>query len=718
VVCVSFTANSSEVSGQLNTLSGQIIHQDGTPVTNAQVRIISNGVIETTDEHGTFQFRGSKEIRYTIEVEVESYPIIKEDISFSPDKTTLIEVKRPETNTIVVTASVRDRAVLEMAVPVTVLSGEELINKRSANLGETLAQEPGVSVSSYGSGAGRPVIRGLSGGRVRALQNGVGTLDASSTSPDHAVASEPLLAEQIEVLKGPVTLLYGGGAIGGVINVVDNRIPEKLPENGLEGAVEFRYNSGSDEKAGVVRLDGGLEQWAWHVDGYKRDTKDINLPSSLGESLSNSDISADGATLGMSWIDEEQGFIGVSFGQYNNNYGLPAEENADELVRLDVEQQRFDVKGTVFKPFAGIKQIKFRYGRNDYQHVELEGGEIGTTFTNDADETRFELLHTPLDGWQGALGLQVNNRDFSAIGEEAFVPPSTTESIGAFLVEEKSFGDMNVEFGIRSDRQNLNSDSLVNSLRDDAFSASISGLWKFHPSYSFSVALARAQRTPNAEELLSNGPHLATQSFELGNIDLNKESANNIDVSLRKHKGDVKFTLNAFYNSFDQFIYEKATGDMEDELPVFQFIQQDVTFRGVEFELDWVISDSGPGTITLHSQADYVKGELSNGGNLPRISPLRMGAGVIYERSAWYIDLEAIRYMKQDRTAEFESSTAGYTLVNIDFNYRLSADTNDYTLFMRGTNLLDDEVINHTSFIKDIAPQAGRSLTLGIRLAF
>tara|TARA_R110002167_G_scaffold365860_2_gene591696 strand:+ start:15409 stop:17571 length:2163 start_codon:yes stop_codon:yes gene_type:complete len=714
----SFIANSNKMSDQLNTLSGQIIHRDGTPVTNVKVSIVGYDIIKTTDENGSFQFSGANETLYTIDVEVDSYLTRKKNISFSSDKTTLIEVKGSEIETIRVTASIHDRGILEMAIPVIVLSGEELVNKRSANLGETLAQEPGVSVSSYGSGAGRPVIRGLSGSRVRTLQNGVSTLDASSTSPDHAISSEPLLAEQIEVLKGPVTLLYGGGAIGGVVNVVDNRIPEKLPEDGLEGAVEARYGSASNEKAGVARLDGGLGQWAWHVDGYKRDTKDINLPSSLGGKLTNSDISADGTTLGMSWVDKDQGFIGVSFGQYNNNYGLPAEENADELVRLDVEQQRFDVKGTLFKPFTGIKQIKFRYGRNDYQHVELEGEEIGTTFTNKADETRFELLHTPLDEWQGALGVQINNRDFSAIGAEAFVPPSITESIGVFLVEEKSFGNVNLEWGIRSDKQTVRSDSLVNSLKNDAFSASIGGLWKFNPSYSLSLALAHAQRPPNAEELLSNGPHLATQSFELGNINLENETANNIDVSLRKHQGNVKFTLNAFYNSFDQFIYEKATGNIEDGLPVLQFIQEDAIFSGLEFELDWVVSDSGSSTITLHSQADYVKGELADEGNLPRISPLRMGAGVIYERSDWYIDLDIIRYMKQDNVAEFETSTAGYTLVNIDFNYQFSIKNSDYTFFMKGTNLLDDEVINHTSFIKDIAPQAGRSLTLGIRLAF
>ncbi len=714
----SFIANSNNISGQLNTFSGQIIDHDGIPVTNAKVRIVGYDIIKTTDEGGLFQFNGAKEINYTIDVEINSNLTRKKNITFSLDITTLIEIKRSKIEIIKVTASASDKGILEMAIPVTVLSGEELINKRSSNLGETLAQEPGVSVSSYGSGAGRPVIRGLSGNRVSVLQNGLSTLDASSTSPDHAVSSEPLLADQIEILKGPVTLLYGGGAIGGVINVVDNRIPEKSPENGLEGAVELRYDSASAGKAGVARLDGGIKQWAWHVDGYKRDTKDINLPSSLGGRLTNSDISADGATVGMSWIDEEQGFIGVSFGKYNNNYGLPADENADELVRIDVEQERFDIKGTVFKPFTGVKQIKFRYGRNDYQHVELEGTEIGTTFTNKADEARFELLHVPLDGWQGALGLQVGNRDFSAIGEEAFVPPSITESIGVFLVEEKSFGNVNVEFGIRNDRQTLNSISLVNSLKDDAFSASIGGLWKFHPSYSFSVALAHAQRIPNAEELLSNGPHLATQSFELGNIDLTKESANNIDVSLRKHQGDIKFTLNAFYNSFDQFIYEKATGNIEDGLPVFQFTQEDATFSGLELELDWVLSDSGSSTITLHSQADYVKGELSNGGDLPRISPLRIGAGLLYERNDWYIDLDIIRYMKQDNIAEFETNTDGYTLVNIDFNYQFSIKDSDYTFFMKGTNLLDDEVINHTSFIKDIAPQAGRSLTLGVRLAF
>jgi iron complex outermembrane recepter protein len=713
-----FVASSNTISGQLNTFSGQVVHHDETPVTNAKIRIVGYDIIKITDELGVFHFDAPKKVSYTIEVELDSYFTRKKNISFSSEKITLIEVNHSEIETIQVTASLRNKGVLEMAIPVNVLSGEELINKRSANLGETLAQEPGVSVSSYGSGAGRPVIRGLSGSRVSILQNGLSTLDASSTSPDHAVSSEPLLAEQIEILKGPVTLLYGGGAIGGVINVVDNRIPEKLPENGLEGAVEVRFNSGSEEKSGVARLDGGLGKWAWHMDGYKREAQDITLPSSLGEKLNNSDISADGATIGMSWLDENQSFIGVSFGQSNNNYGLPAEENADELVRLDVKQERFDIKGAMFKPFTGIKKIKLRYGRNNYNHIELEGGEIGTTFTNKADETRLELLHVPLDGWQGALGIQVNNRDFSAIGEEAFVPPSTTESIGVFLVEEKSFGNVNIELGIRSDTQTLNSDDLLNSLKDDAFSASIGSLWNFHPFYSFSIALARAQRIPNAEELLSYGPHLATQSFELGNTELKKESANNIDVSLRKNQGDIKFTLNAFYNSFDQFIYEKATGNIEDGLPVFQFTQEDATFKGLEFELDWVLSDSSSRTITLHSQADYVKGELSNGGYLPRMSPLRMGIGLLYEKNDWYIDLDIIRYMNQDNIAEFETSTGGYTLVDIDFNYQFSIKNSDYTFFMRGKNLLDDEVINHTSFIKDIAPQAGRSLTLGIRLAF
>tara|TARA_R110000787_G_scaffold44518_2_gene109294 strand:- start:11885 stop:14065 length:2181 start_codon:yes stop_codon:yes gene_type:complete len=713
-----FIANSNNISGQVNTFSGQIVLQNASPVTNAKVRIVGDDIIKTTDERGFFQFNVVNKTNYTTEVEVDSYITNHKNISFASDKTTLIIVKRSDIETIKVTASVRDRDVLDMAIPVIVLSGEELINKRSTNLGETLAQEPGVSVSSYGSGAGRPVIRGISGSRISILQNGLGTLDASSTSPDHAVSSEPLLAEQIEILKGPVTLLYGGGAIGGVINVVDNRIPEKLPENGLEGAAEVRYASASEEKAAVARLDGGFGQWAWHVDGYKRETEDITLPSALGDELSNSDISADGATAGLSWINEDQSFIGVSFGQYNNNYGLPAEENADELVRLDVEQDRFDIKGALFEPFTGVKKIKFRYGRNNYKHVELEGEEIGTTFTNKADEARLELLHIPLDGWQGALGVQVNNRDFSAIGEEAFVPPSTTESLGVFIVEEKSFNNVNVEVGIRSDKQTLNSDNLRNSLTDNAFSASIGGLWKFHPSYSLSLALARAQRIPNAEELLSYGPHLATQSFELGNIDLKKESANNIDLSLRKHQGDIKFTLNAFYNSFDQFIYEKSTGNVEDGLPVFQFTQEDATFSGLEFELDWVLSNSASRTITFHSQADYVKGQLSNGGDLPRISPLRIGAGILYEMNDWFIDLDIIRYMKQDDIADFETSTDGYTLVNVDFNYQLSTENNDYTFFIRATNLLDDEVINHTSFIKDIAPQAGRSLTLGMRMEF
>ncbi len=635
------------------------------------------------------------------------------------------ETQQENQNIIVVTASPSGRSAMEMATPVLVLGEEELVSKRGINIAETLALEPGVSASSFGSGAGRPVIRGLSGARVKVLQNGISTLDASATSPDHAITSEPLLANQIEILKGPVTLLYGGSAIGGVINVVDNRIPEKAPEELIQGAIEARYGSAAEEKSGVARLDIGHENWAMHVNAYQRESGDIELPSSLGSTLLNSNTESDGATIGGAWIFEDKGLIGLSISNENNEYGLPATDASEEFVRIKIDQKRTDAKLKLSEPFRGVEELKVRYGHTDYQHVELEGEETGTLFDNNAHEARFEILHTPVKDWLGIVGMQTNKRDFSAIGEEAFVPPSITRSLDWFITEEKSFNDLTLELGVRSGHQKINTDNPgINSntpelqIEHNTFSFSFNALWKLNARYSLSAALTRAQRAPDAEELLSDGLHLATQSYILGDQTLDKETSNNLNVAFKQYQGNTTFTFNLFYNRFNQFVYEQARGEIIDELPVYQFVQEDAVFKGFEFDIDWIISDSKAATITLRGQADYVNGKLTSGDYLPRMSPLRFGGGLSYEKNDYTINFDAIRSMKQENISEYETATPGHTLVNLELNYRLTSDKYEHLLFLKATNLLDEEIINHMSFIKDIAPEAGRSFSAGVRFYF
>ncbi|SEL94886.1 iron complex outermembrane recepter protein [Colwellia chukchiensis] len=700
------------------SIEGKIVFTDGTPVKNTLLHLVEPQISVTTNELGTFSLSKLKPGSYTIQLHLSSGLVVVERVAFSNDKNTNVILDKPDIERIVVTASLTQRSALDMSIPVNVLSNEELVSKRGSTIGETLADEPGISASPYGAGASRPVIRGLSGNRVRALQNGIGTLDASSTSPDHAISSEPLLAQQIEVLKGPITLLYGSEAIGGVINVVDGRIPNQSSIEPLNGSAEIRYNSGNNEKAGVARLDGGTGMVAYHVSGYFRDSGDQSLPSSLNGDLLNSDVDANGATAGISLFDGKEGYFGVAIGKYANNYGLPAESKLEEFIRLDIEQNRTDIEGKLYSPFNGIKSIHLKWGKNDYQHVELEGEEIGTVFSNDADESRLEIMHEAVSGWQGALGIQFNNRDFSAQGEEAFVPPSTTKSTGIFWVEEKRFGEIKIEWGLRHDTQTVTSSAILEEMETKSFSTSIGALWRLNPSYSFALALSRAQRPPNAEELLSNGPHLATQTYELGNINLAKETANNIDISLRKHLGKLNFTINGFYNKYDDFIYERATGEIEDELPIFQFEQKDASFKGIEIDSDWLLFENGLDKISVQGQVDYVRATLSNGENLPRIPPIRFGVGALYETTNWFVDVTARRYFNQNKTAPFETSTDGYTLVDVKFNYQLSSGFFDYTFFIRGQNLLDEVVRNHASFIKDIAPLQGRSITAGVRAAF
>lgn len=672
---------------------------------------------------------------------------------------------------IIVTSSLQ-RTRAETALPVNVLSGEALREKAASTLGETLKELVGVNSASFGTGVGLPIIRGQTGNRVQVLQGGVSNMDASAISPDHANAVEAVLAERIEVIRGPATLLYGNGAIGGVVNVIDNRIPTSVPE-AVTGLMETRNDSASDQQTTVLKLEAGAGDFAFHLDGTYREsnnttvngfainprTVDIGDEEALEQLLDsrgridNSSTRAHANTGGFSW-NFDGGYIGASIGHSRSNYGLPSaahahheeegleeghhdeDEHAHEEesgIRIAMQQDRYDFEGQ--RDLDGFfSQVQGKLSVVDYQHAEIEGdGAIGTVYSNEGAEGRFTLTHSPIGSLEGVTGMQVGSKTFSAVGEEAYIPETDIDTIGLFTVQSLDVGDFTYEFGLRAERQNMNQAGSACDDGTNSLSGSASALWRVRDDTNLMLALAHSQRAASVEERFSNiansncsepaDPedfiaHAATQRLEVGDPSAKKEQSTNIEIGLRRHMGTVTGDLNVFYNNIADYLYMRDTGVYVDGIQIARMTQDDAVFTGVEAEFSLPISQGSRHLTELSVFGDYVRARLDTNGNVPRIPPMRYGAELVHTHSDWQYKLRLTQVAKQSDAALNEQSTNGYTLVNASVDYHANLLGNELTLFGKANNLLDEEVRNHASVLKDVAPEAGRNIVLGVRFEF
>lgn len=627
----------------------------------------------------------------------------------------------------------------------TILSGEDLAVRTESTLGETLAGLPGIRSTYFGPGASRPVIRGLGGDRVRILNGGIGSLDAASTSPDHAVALEPLTLERVEILRGPATLLYGSSAVGGVVNVLDGRIPGALPEDGVKGGVQVLYGTAANEQAAAAAATVGVSRLAIHADGSYRDTDDLSIPGFAeskhlqaledeehdGEeeshafgTLPNSAARTKTGAAGLSYVGDK-GFVGISYARNDQRYGVPGhahheegEHDGEGDVRIHLVQDRFDVMGETHGGFLIFEKTKVRFGYADYRHTELEGDETGTVFSNKGWEGRLELVQRQQGGWRGAMGVQAARRNFAAVGAEAFTLPSLTKNWGVFTVQEMGLDPVTLEAGARFERVRI--DTNVAGLKRDfnLWSLSAGAAVDMGGGWLANVMISRSERAPSAEELFSGGPHLATRSYEQGQPALSKEKALSVEAVARKTAGAVTGALSVFYTRFDDFIFQAATGFEKDGLPVFAYAQRDARFYGGEAELAVTAYEASDFALSFDVATDMVRASLANnGGPLPRIPPKALTLGAAAQ-GAWYdvrVELELVD--KQTRMTAFELPTSGYALLNMMVNVHPFANQ-DVTLSLRARNLTNSDARSHTSFLKDLAPLPGRDIRASVTYRF
>jgi iron complex outermembrane receptor protein len=631
----------------------------------------------------------------------------------------------------------------DVAAPSSVLSGDALVLRRGSTLGETLDGLPGVSSSYFGPNANRPVIRGQDGDRIRLLSNSGVSLDASSLSYDHAVPIDPLVIERIEVLRGPAALLYGGSAVGGVVNAIDNRIPRSAID-GPGGTAELRLGGPATERGASALVETGGNGLAVHADGFWRKTSDMKVPTyerptdgagfELQDTIINSASETYGGAVGGSMV-WDHGYLGASLDTFRSDYGTVAEED----VTIDMVLNKLTVAGELRSLTGPISTVRGQWLMSNYEHQEIEGsGEIATTFKNKGSDLRIEMQHQPLSLGAGKLagvfGLQTENADFSALGEEAFVPSTTTRQYAAFVLEEWSIGDVMLSFGGRLGRSQVDSggdapgQSQFGAPQSRSFtpgSAAIGGVLNLTPEWQFSGNVACTERSPTFYELYANGLHVATGAVEVGNPETQLERGSNVDVAIQWKDGPHRIKVGGFYNNFSNYIallFANAFEPTPDgPVPVYNFVGVPAKLYGMELEGNWRALDSGGQQLDLDAKFDVMRATNdATGQPLPRMPPSKVNAGINWSMGPWAARAEVVYAAAQNRVPDDDLATPAYTLVNLSASYRLKLQGTESFIFAKLNNVGNELAYNATSIatVRPLAPLPGRGLMVGLRMAF
>ena len=634
----------------------------------------------------------------------------------------------------------------DFAVADTVVDQKRLA-QGAVTIGEALSGETGIASNQFGAGSSRPVIRGQDGPRVKILQNSSENIDVSTLSPDHAVTVDPALAKQVEVIRGPSTLLFGAGTVGGLVNVNDSKLPTQMPEKGYEGNVGLRYNTGSDEKLASAGATVALgSQFALRVEGSKREANDYIAPNYFHEHegelekerrVGNTFAKGETVSFGGSWIGE-RGFAGIAYTNRQDQYGLPGHSHEYESCHphddhlhcgadghdhdhdeheaepwVDLKSERYDFRTEILNPLAGFEKLRAHASYTDYQHDEIEGDSVATTFKSKGYDARLELVHQPIADWEGVVGVQYNQQKLDITGEESILDPTKTQKWSVFGLEHKQWNDFHFEFGARVDQQTIDIESDRKDYDDYGISYSGAVNWMFAPNYKLSLVGSHQERLPLAQELYADGKHLATNTYERGNENLDVEKSNNLELGFHYDTDKIDYHVHVYHNWYDNYIYAQ-TADRYENFRLVDYTQDKARFYGTEAEASYAIND----VYKMSIFGDYVRGKIDNE-NAPRVPAGRLGTKVNANFSdTWSGTAEYYHVFEQDRIASYETETEGYNMVNLGLAYNGQyMQGNDYRVYFKANNLLDETVYSHTSFLSTI-PQVGRNFTVGLDFSF
>lgn len=649
------------------------------------------------------------------------------------------------------------------------LGGDDLLRETRGQIGDTLARLPGVSATGFAPGASRPVLRGFEGDRIRVLVDGIGSIDASNVSADHAVVFDPLTVDHIDVIHGPAALVFGGQAIGGAVNGADRRIPRTVPENGYDLRATAGYGSAADERSAGAALDIALApRFVAHADASWRKSDDLRVAGYIASPTLRGDLLADAAEhvadgegedaaelvelanrrgrvagtaaeattfgAGLAFIDTG-GTIGVSFQRHDSRYGVPLrpgaghghghgeeqagaeEEHGDVPVSIDLGQTRFDLRAAV--QLGGLfDSLHLRGAYGDYRHVELEGSEVGTTFSGKGLEARLDLVQRNNGGWRGRSGVQVLSRKLTIVGDEAFTPNNEISRLGLFTLQSLRFGEFEAEAAGRYERARVEATSAGFDRQFDLWSAALGLSWQPTPELKLGASWSRGARAPSPEELLSDGVHVATQSYELGNPDFGIERSTGYEAFVRFDTEALRLSATGFITDFENFITSAPNGEEEDGFPVMAYFRDSALYRGFELEGSVRLARLGEGEIRADIAADYVHAELGSGGAVPRIPPFRVRNGLEFASPALRLRGEVEWNARQGRVAALESPVEAFTLVNLSADWHPFGAEGPLTLILSADNLLNASGRRAASLTRDFVPISGRDLRLTASIGF
>lgn len=626
------------------------------------------------------------------------------------------------------------QGLVDFVPSVTKLKGRELIKKRQTSVGDMLGGEAGVQSTNFGPNSSRPIIRGLDGDRIRILQNSLGTMDASTQSLDHAIPVDTLTIDQMEVIRGPMSLLYGSSAVGGVVNLVTNRIHYSY-EEGFFAKFLTQGETVNNGLSNALHMNYGKNKWMFHVDGSTRNLGSQEIPRYARSSkLRNSDPIADEAkdklpnsfnkqdnvAVAVSRI-MDRGYVGASFNHYNTNYGSVA----DEEVSIDMTQNRFELHGEYRPENNSFRKIKFKTAVSDYFHKEIEDGMTGTTFKNEGHESRLEFLNKTSQ-WDGVTGVHTQFFKFAARGEEAFLPESENSKVALFTFQQLSVGKNAYRFGARLENTVIEKKSSDNFGGSDeknylGMNVSLGHCYDFSRKNTLESSISYSERAPNFQELYASGDHIATSAFESGDSTLIKEKATAVEITYKNADAKNQFTASLYTQVFKDYISLNPTGAVSpgEGFEVYQYEQVDALFYGLDIDNKTEIKKLSHGTLNLIGKFDFVRAkDTDTGKNLPRISPPRVTLGLEYNSDKWSADIENQYVSQQTKTADFETRTDAYHLTNIGYTYHIVNELTSLDLFARVRNIFDNEARSHVSTLKDIAPLPGRNFIAGAQLQF
>ena len=739
LILLSFVvAFSSQVLAQAGTtLSGRVTQaENNQPLSGALIVIDELRREVRADDDGRYTFENVPPGQYHVGVRAEGYSTRRTEVTVGASPETLdIAVEFDLHFAEVVSVSPNARPQFESYQPTSVLSGQDLAKQLEGTIGATLAEAPGVAMRSFGPGPARPVIRGLDGDRVVVLEDGQRMGDLSSQSGDHGVPVNPAAAKKIEVVRGPATLLYGANAIGGLVNVITDTIPTE-PTTRPTGTftVDFGSNGGQAGGAGDIHVGNG--RFALHVGGAGRRSGDYTTPDG---DVPNSASRMGMGTLGAAWTGDKA-YVGASYGYDDTKYGIPVVE--DGLISLTPKRHSFSVRAGAAERAGWLQSYRATLGVRRYEHSELEGDEVGTTFNNDSLEAELLVSHRPAGRLVGSIGGWFMDRKFAATGAEALAPPIDQRGVAAFLYEEVKWRHATLQFGGRIDRAQFEPVGGLPNRDFTEWSGSLGLLLQpeaANDNFVIAASFARAARHPALEELYFFGPHPGNLAFEIGNPDLESERGIGFDVSLRGRGGRFEGEITFFHNSIKNYVFrnpltedefhdreeefherfggEEEEGEEHDhgDFPFVEFLGRDSKLMGFEAHADLKLTDQ----LTAEATFDFVRGELSDTGDpLPRIPPARLTAGLTYQRNAFQIGGSVTSVTDQDRVFGDETPTDGYAIGRLFLSYAFDRGGVLNTITARLDNATDKLYRNHLNYLKDVLPEIGRTFRVVYTVGF